>query len=326
MSYKHLSFEARIVINNMKNLDYSLTKIADNIGVHKSTISRELKRNCTKWYRPLEAQQMYLDRRNRENICKLSKESELKKYVTNGLNAKDSPEQIAGRIQLEYPENIDMRISHESIYKWIYQDAQNGGDIFMNLRRSIKKRQRRLNKKSRRMTIPDRKSIHKRPLEVENRMTSGHWEGDTIVGKGYSGYITTMVDRSNQYLAAAIMKDKKPSSLNISTIEAFGEISNDSIKTITLDNGTEFCEYKYLEEMFECSIYFADPYSSWQRGTNENMNGLIRQYFPKKMDFSEITQNDVDEVVKILNNRPRKSLGYRTPHEVANNLPVAPRF
>lgn len=326
MSYKHLSFEARIVINNMKNLGFSKTKIAENIGVHRSTICRELKRNYTKWYRPLEAQQLYLDRRNRTNSCKLSEQSDLKNYVIKGLDIKDSPEQIANRLKLEYPENLDMRISHESIYKLIYQDAQNGGDLYQNLRRAIKKRQRRLNKKSRRMNIPDRKSIHTRPAEVEDRINAGHWEGDTIVGKGFSGYIATMVDRSNQYLAAALMKDKKPSSLNKATLEAFGDISNDWIKTITLDNGTEFCAYKDLEELLECSIYFADPYSSWQRGTNENMNGLIRQYFPKKMDFSKITQNDVDEVVKILNNRPRKSLGYRTPHEVAYNLPVAPRY
>lgn len=227
MSYKHLSFEARIVISNMKNLGFSQIKIAENIGVHRSTICLEIKINYTKLYRPLEAQQLYLNRRNRANSCKLSKQSDLKSFVVKGLDIKDSPEQISNRLKLEYPRNLDMRISHESIYQLLYQDAQNGGDLYKNLRRAIKRRQRRLNKKSRRMNISDRKSIHTRPAEVEDRIIAGHWEGDTIVGKGFSGYIATMVDRSNQYLAAALMKDKKPSSLNKATLEEFGNISND---------------------------------------------------------------------------------------------------
>lgn len=325
MSYKHLSLDDRIVIKNMRNLGYSLSEIATQTGHNKSTISRELKRNYTLWYRPAEAHKLYLERKSLSGKRHIEKHPELKKYILDCLKLEDSPEQIAGRIVLEYPDSYIMRISHESIYQWIYFNARIGDETYKLLRRVIKKRRCRTHIKSRRMMIPDRKSIHTRPAEVETRSVSGHWEGDTIVGKGHSGYIATMVERVNLYLTAALMRDKRPSSLNRATLEAFGDINNNLIKTITLDNGTEFCDYKDLEEALECEIYFADPYSSWQRGTNENTNGLLRQYFPKIMSFESLTQNDVDRAVEKLNNRPRKKLKYRTPYEVFNNLPVALR-
>lgn len=325
MSYKHLSLEDRIVIKNMHNLSCNLTEIATQVGCNKSTISRELKRNQTIWYRPIEAHKLYLERKKGTCKRKIEKHTELKDYVLNGLKRKDSPEQIAGRIMLEYPESSIMRLSHESIYQWIYFNARIGDDTYKYLRRVLKKRRCRTHKKSSRMRIPDRKSIHSRPAEVETRNVTGHWEGDTIVGKGHSGYIATMVERGNLFLTAALMADKRPSSLNRATLEAFGNIDNMAIKTITLDNGTEFCDYKDLEEALECDIYFADPYSSWQRGTNENTNGLLRQFFPKNMSFEKITQNEVDIAVAALNNRPRKKLKYRTPYEVFYNLPVALR-
>ena len=323
MSHKHLTFEDRVVIKKLYSLGYNFNKIAQEIGFNKSTISRELRRNFTIWYHPFQAHNLYLQRKKDSCKRKIDKYSELKKEIIERLKKRHSPEQIAGRIKIDFPESSFMRISHEAIYQWIYSLAAKGDESYKQLRRTVKKRQRRINKKASRLRIPDRKSIHKRPSEIEARNTFGHWEGDTIIGKGHSGCIATMVERNTLFLAAGAMPDKRPSSLNRATLESFGNISNDNIKTITLDNGTEFCDYKDLEVALECEIFFADPYSSWQRGTNENTNGLLREFFPKNLSFENITQNDIDIAVYSLNNRPRKKLNYLTPSEAISKISVA---
>ncbi len=215
-----------------------------------------------------------------------------------------------------------MRISHEAIYQWIYEQITKGSDVYKYLVRGAKKRRKRANRRHSRCKIPNRVSIHDRPEEIEQRQTMGHWEGDTVVGKGRSGYIVTLVERKSYYLAASLMENKKPETCNRAILEAFGDIENELIKTITFDNGTEFYQHSILVEALECSTYFADPYSSWQRGRNEHTNGILRRFFPKDCDFSNISQNEVDEAVRKINNRPRKSLDYRTPYEVFLTLPL----
>jgi len=173
------------------------------------------------------------------------------------------------------------------------------------------------------LQIPGRVSIHQRPQSANTAKHKGHWEGDTIVGAKNSGYIATLVDRKSLFLVAGFMKNKKSETCIRAILEGFGDICNKDIKTITFDNGTEFYHHRDLSEALECKIYFADPYSAWQRGKNEQVNGMLRRFFPKNMDLSNTTQKDVDKAVDILNNMPRKSLGYRTPYEVFYGLSVA---
>ena len=323
MPYKQITLAERKVIQKMLNRDMKNAEIARLLGYHRSTVKREIDRNREKyWYRAEIAQKRSEERKRRSRTRKIE-HSVLREYIINGLSKFYSPEQIAGRLKLEYPNDDTMRVSHESIYTWIYNDARNNGELYQFLRRQVKKRKRRLNKKHRRIQIPNRKSIHTRPMEAEERSEIGHWEGDTLHGAGRSGYLVSFTERKSMYQISFPMADKRPSTLIRASFEAFGDIPNSLIQTITVDNGTEFFEFKTLEEAFECEVYFADPYSAWQRGLNENTNGLLRQFFPKRMRFDTFDENRVDMVISMLNHRPRKRLGYRTPYEVFYGLNVA---
>jgi len=324
MPYVHLDLCDRKVIKKMLSRDSSIREIAKYIEHHPSTISREIKRNKDPyWYHPFHAHEKYLKRRKNSKIPIIDGNHELRAYIMQGLRDKKSPDAISGRLHLTKKDRPDVHISHESIYAWIYRQAKQGDSIYKYLARGVKKRHRRLNKKQPRIQIPDRISIHARPQSVENRQSKGHWEGDTITGKNHQAYIATLVERTSYFLAAGFMSDKRPETCNRSILEAFGSIDNKSIKSITFDNGSEFYQHKNLQEALECKVYFADPYSAWQRGVNEHTNGLLRKYFPKSMNFKDLTQNEVDEAIKKLNDTPRKSLGYRTPYEVFYGLPVA---
>ena len=209
-----------------------------------------------------------------------------------------------------------MCVSHETIYRWIYLDAKGGGTLYHHLRRRRKKRRRQKRYGSARRFIPGRVSISERPDIVETRERFGDWEGDTIEGKKSTGYMATHVERKSRYLIAAKLLDKKAESLTIKSIKAFCRIPKKMRKTLTVDNGKEFARFKELEDKTGLTVYFADPYSAWQRGTNENTNGLLRQYFPKGTDFTKVTDKDLAFAVKKLNHRPRKCLHYRSPDEV----------
>jgi IS30 family transposase len=326
MPYIHLNLCDRKVIKKMLNKDNSIREIAKYMERHPSTISREIKRNKDNyWYHPVHAHEKYLRRRKESKIPIIDSNHELRKYITQDLRDRKSPDAISGRLKLTHKNRPNMHISHESIYTWIYRQAKQGDEIYKYLARGVKKRHRRLNKKQSRIQIPDRISIHARPQSVESRRSKGHWEGDTIAGKNHQAYIATLVERKSYFLAAGFMCDKRSETCNRSILEAFGDIDNKSIKSITFDNGSEFYQHKNLQEALECKVYFADPYSAWQRGINEHTNGLLRKYFPKNMSFKDLTQNEVDEAIKKLNDTPRKSLGYRTPYEVFYDLTVAPQ-
>jgi IS30 family transposase len=324
MSYEQLNLYDRKLIKKKLVLGQSFNKIALDLRRSVSTVSNEIKRNKGKyWYNPYDAQKKYEQRRKDSKQRIINKNNELKDYIIKELKNGKSPDAISGRLKLTHKKNPLMQISHESIYCWLYDEVAQGSYLHEYLARGVKKRKRRLNKYKSRMRIPERVSIHERHESVESRKYKGHWEGDTIVGKGHSGYIATIVERKSYFLAAGYMSDKKPETCNRAILEGLGNISNKDIKTITFDNGTEFYHHYILKDALECKTYFADPYSSWQRGINEHTNGILRRFFPKNMDFSKLTQNDVDEAVDKINNTSRKSLGYKTPYEVFYNLSVS---
>jgi transposase, IS30 family len=324
MSYEQLNLYDRKLIKKKLVQQKSFRNIALKMGRSPSTICTEIKRNKGKyWYNPYDAQKKYEQRRKDSKLKLIDKNSKLRKHIIKELKDGNSPDVISGRLKLTYKKYPSMQISHESIYLWVYDQVLHGSNLHNYLARGVKKRNKRLNKRKSRIRIPDRTSIHERPESVESRKYKGHWEGDTIVGKGHSGYIATVVERKSYFLVAGIMSDKKPESCNRAILEGFSEVSNKYIRSITFDNGSEFYQHYNLKFLLECKTYFADPYSSWQRGINEHTNGILRRFFPKNMDFSKLTQNDIDRAVNKINNRPQKSLGYKTPYEVFYNLSVS---
>lgn len=321
MSYTHLSSNERYVISHLVLYGLSLREISRRLNRHHSTISREIKRNrptyaddAVYWY---DAAQFYVDQRKQKpNHAIRQSNPQLVRYVKCKLAEDWSPEQIANRLTVDYPNNELMRVSHETIYLWIYSDAINGGKLHTHLRRLHKRRRKQRRYGSCRGLIPGRVSISKRPEAVETRKRFGDWEGDTVEGAKDSGGIASHVERKSRYIVAAKLSDKTADTMTTASIKAFRRIPKVMRKTLTVDNGKEFSQFKQLEKKTGFCIYFADPYSAWQRGSNENTNGLIRQYFPKGTNFRDVTSKDLALVVKKLNHRPRKCLHYQTPHEI----------
>lgn len=319
MSYQHLSEKERYVISHLQ-YDYSIREIARRLGRSHSTISREFKRAKTRhpwttyyydWTQPLA-----LERRHQPRHLRRQSNQRLVAYVASKLRQEWSPEEIANRIRMDYPNDNRMRISHETIYRWVYLESSVDGTLYQQLRRRHKRRRKQRRYGTGHRFRADRVSIDQRPKEVAARQRFGDWEGDTIQGKPGTGCVATMVERKSRYLVAAKLEDKKAATLTEKCIKAFGPIPRRMRQTLTLDNGSEFANFKELEKKTRLTVYFADPYAAWQRGANENTNGLLRQYFQKGIDFRETDEVAVAEAVRRLNNRPRKCLGYRTPHEV----------
>jgi len=223
-----------------------------------------------------------------------------------------SPEQIAGRIALEGAGSI----SHETIYQRILEDKKNGGFLYTHLRCKKKKKKRYGSGKSRRGAIPNRVDIDQRPSVVDDKRRFGDWEGDTIIGSHEGGaVIASMVERKSRFTRLAKAKNKTTAAV-VGSINQQMQPLIDFVHTITLDNGKEFSQHEMLSKVLDANVYFAKPYHSWERGLNENTNGLVRQYFPKKVPFDKITASDLQTVERKLNNRPRKCLGYKTAFEV----------
>jgi transposase, IS30 family len=319
MSYQHLSEKERYVISHLQ-YEYSIREIARRLGRSHSTISREFKRAKQRhpwttyyydWSHPLA-----LERRQKASHFRRQNNLRLVAYVESRLRLDWSPEEIANRIRIDYPDDEHMRISHETIYRWVYLDSSVDGTLYQHLRRKRKKRRKQRRYGTGRLFLADRAGIEQRPDIVATRQRFGDWEGDTVQGKPGTGCLATMVERKSRYLVAVKLENKKAATLTEQCIKAFGPIPRVMRQTLTVDNGSEFANFKKLEKKTRLTVYFADPYAAWQRGANENSNGLLRQYFPKGIDFNGTDENDVAEAVKRLNNRPRKCLEYRTPHEV----------
>jgi IS30 family transposase len=309
MNYKQLAREQRYQIYALKIAGHNQSQIAVVIGCHKSTISREFRRNRgLKGYRPFQADELAYDRQCDAYRARIAWETW--QEVERLLRQEWSPEQIAGRLWLEKKPTV----SHECIYLYIYAEKRRGGTLYQHLR-SQKKQRKRYSGYIRRGQIPNRTSIDKRPKIVASKGRFGDWEVDTIVGARHKGGILSAVERKSKLTRLRKLATKAAAEMKDNSIELLAPLAA-QVHTITVDNGKEFCEHELIAAGLQARIYFAHPYASWERGLNENTNGLVRQYFPKKYEFARITDKDLQQVEDRLNNRPRKTLGYRTPNEV----------
>ena len=313
--YHHLTQRERYLIEHYLSMGKKQKEIAFLIGVHPSTISREIKRN---WHQ-FELQDKYdylvadykarMRRDHKPKRCDFN--GVIKDYVITRLNVQDSPEQISGRM----PAAIGKHISIETIYQFIYRDKKMGGSLYSNLRRQRRQRKKRLAKGKVRMdSAYFKKSIHDRDAVIETKTRFGDLEIDTMIGKNHRQALLTIVDRKTKYLWIQKLIFKRAHDVVKATTKKLHSISK-YLHTITADNGTEFSFYDEIENKLGITFYFCDPYASWQRGLNEHTNGLVRQYIPKKTDFSSVTYDTIKMIQDRLNNRPRKSLNYKTPKE-----------
>jgi len=288
---------------------HNQSQIGVVVGCHKSTISRELRRNRgLKGYRPYQADELAYDRQCAAYRARIAWQTW--EQVERLLRQDWSPEQISGRLKLEHQPTV----SHECIYLYVYAEKRRGGTLHRHLR-SQKKQRKRYSGYLRRGQIPNRISIDKRPQIVASKGRFGDWEADTIVGARHKGGILSVVERKSKLTRLRKLATKGAAEMKDNAILLLAPLAA-KVHTITVDNGKEFCEHELIAVGLNARLYFAHPYSSWERGLNENTNGLVRQYFPKKYEFARITNQDLQQVEDLLNNRPRKTLGYRTPNEV----------
>lgn len=311
MSYRHLDDEEREQIAHMKLGGKSLRAIARKLGRAPSTISRELARNrypTDGSYKVLHAGSKARGRRRRARQG--SRFEGLQWMEVEALLRQDySPEQVSGRLKLEG----GLCISHETIYRYIWRDKQAGGTLYQHLRGARKQRRKGYGNYDSRGRLAGKRRIEDRPAEAEGRTEIGHWEVDTVHGHG-RGSIATIVDRKTGYVLIGKLKARTSAATNDRLRKLMGK-HPERFLTITADNGCEFHGYRDLEEKTSVEFYFANPYHSWERGTNENTNGLIRQYLPKGCCMDDLTQAQCNAIAKKLNDRPRKRLEFRTPAE-----------
>lgn len=313
--YTHLTRGERERIRLLRLEKRSIGFIAAALLRSKSTIYREVKRHLHhNGYEPERADGHAKKVRSKARRQRKMMLPEIEAYVKQGLLKDWSPEQIAGRLRLDYPHSPALRISRQAIYDWLARDKKTGGKWYRRLR--FGKRRRKPTKGSRRTNIAGRRGIEERPRSVESRRYFGDWEADTVEGKLNSGRLATLVERKTLYTIIAKMETRHAHCFNAALLARVGRESWLPMRTITADNGAEFSRHAELSRELGADVYFAEPYSSWQRGRNENTNGLIRQYLPKKTDFRTVSAELIAQVEWALNNRPRKTLGYRTPMEV----------
>lgn len=308
----HLTCEQRYTISVMLAQNHPQNQIALAIGKDKSVVSREIKRNSDQRngiYKSDLANRKYKQRQEQKNRPTIFTTS-IKKYVEEGLNNEYSPEQINGRAKLE---GI-FCVSHECIYQYIWKDKKHGGRLFEKLRHTGRKYRKRGDSKDKRGILKDRVSIDDRPTIVDKKVRFGDLEIDTVIGQNHQGALLTINDRVTSLVWIQLLEGKHSEPLTEATIKALMPLKQ-QIKTITADNGKEFARHQEIAKELNINFYFAKPYHSWERGANENTNGLIRQYFPKGSSFENITNQQVADVQEKLNNRPRKKLGYFSPNE-----------
>jgi len=316
--YERLSLKERVVIETLLHENKTKSYIAKKLKRSRSTISREVKKwdeNYSAILANWNAKDDYLNKRNKDKINTYNR---LKIFVYRGLLSGWSPEQISGRIKLKYQNDPIMSISYEAIYTHIYAHRQASLNRKLIALLPYKKSQRRrANANSKRGTkIKDQTSIDDRPKHIETRKEIGHWEGDLVIGKGQQSAIGTLVERKARFTFIVKLKNRKSATVRKGFAKELNQINTLFTKSLTYDNGMEMAEHKQFTNHTNMPVYFAHPYSSWERGTNENTNGLIRRFFPKGTDFKKVSEKQLKIVQKKLNNRPRKILRYRTPNEV----------
>ncbi|MCS7474616.1 IS30 family transposase [Myroides odoratimimus] len=309
----HLTLEQRYKIEAYKNLGRSLSEIGDYIGKDKSVVSRELKRNSDGrngvYKADLAQKKTTLGHKEKPKYKRLNKS--VKATILSLLNKDYSPEQIVGRCKIE---KIEM-VSVECIYQFIWKDKKQGGKLYKHLRNKGKKYRKRGSNKDSRGLISNRLDIDERPGIVDKKERIGDLEIDLIIGKNHNGALLTINDRATGILLMGKVESKQAHAIEAKTIELLKDYKP-LLHTITSDNGKEFANHQNIANALQIAYYFAKPYHSWERGANENLNGLVRQYFPKISNFDLITQQQIDRVVNILNNRPRKRFGFKSPNEV----------
>jgi len=315
MSYTQITHDERYYISTYRRQGFSQRMIARLLGRSPSTISREFKRNVNRHgtYRPSKAIEKTSGRRSRSRKKPQFKEIHFKPVIKL-LKRNWSPKQISNSLRMSNTLNI----SHETIYKHIWADKRNDGQLYIHLRQSSKQRRKRRNSYDSRGVLHGKRPIEQRPIGAKNRSRIGHFEIDTVHGRGSNHCIMTLVDRKTGYLIIGKLKNKTTAELNKRLLGVIKK-QNGRIKSITSDNGTEFHGYKEIEEKAGVKFYFAKPYHSWERGTNENTNGLIRQYLPKIKSMAKITQQICNAISKKLNTRPRERYGYITPETLYEN-------
>ena len=318
MSYHQLTQYQRHELAALRRAGLSMRATARIVGVHHSTVSRELRRHGWRNLSGYDARQARVRLRAKRlvaNQCrrKLPTDTTLVAVITAKLCAHYSPEQIAGWLRTT---RRAARVCAQTIYDWLYRHARH---LLKHLHcRKGKYRRTRENslRKAYRARQRAERSIDVRPAYIQARKTYGHWEGDTVVGTAQSGSIATFVERKSGYLMARLLPDKGAQSFERAATRCFAGIALKYRKTLTLDNGVEMSRHEEIERATDLRIYFAHPYHSWERGTNENTNGLLRFYFPKQLSFAQLTQTELDRVVLEINTRPRKRLGYKSPAQV----------
>ena len=318
--YTQLTQEERYHISVLCKERFSKAEIARRLKRHPSSITRELRRNTGRGgYRAKQAQKKALYRRHTaKKAIKLTHKTV--RLVVKRLKEKCSPEQISGWFK-----RMQIRISHERIYQFLLENRREGGILYKHLRRSHRKRKKRYGSPERRGQIPDRISIDERPRIVDAKKRIGGWEADTVIGRNHKGAIITLVERKSKYTLIRKINRKTSHAVNTAISEMVKGIKERFI-TMTVDNGREFAGHKEIASRLNVDVYFAHPYHSWERGLNENTNGLLRQYFPKKTYLRKISNVQVLQVQHLLNNRPRKLLNFLTPYEVFNHITYKTKF
>jgi len=310
-SYTQLTREQRYQISALLKMEHSHTEIAGLLQVHKSTVGRDINRNRgRRGYRPRQADQKACNRRKTpRRIARIQWDE-----VDALLRQDWSPEQVSGRLKTQGHKGV----SHEWIYQHILTDKHSGGDLYRHLR-CQKQRRKRYGCYDRRGTLPNRVSIDKRPEIVNSRQRLGDWEVDTVIGKGQQQAIVTLTERKSR-LALIRKVDQRTAQAVKDAILVLLQPLMAQTHTLTSDNGKEFALHQQIAEQLQATFFFSHPYSAWERGANENMNGLLRQYFPKTKSFKSVTDDQITSAMHRLNNRPRKTLAFRTPFEVFSEL------
>ena len=334
-STRYLGREDRYEIARLREQGVGMRAIAQRVGWAASTVSRELRRNdasrdgqrdrLERGYQPELAHQLMLARRRRPKQSKLARCPALRAWVQHRLDQHDSPEQVAGRLRLEFGDDKSMQISHETIYRAIYLRPR--GELTRQLRAHLRtgrdQRRRRATRQSR-GAIVDPVSIHDRPEQIEGRLVPGHYEGDLMVGPaGTSAALGTLVERTSSHLTLFHLPDNRGAEATVAALTAAVRRPQWPVLSLTWDRGSEMARHRSFTNTTGVQVYFADPHAPWQRGSNENTNGLLREFFPKGIDLSQCTSQQIQAAEDNLNNRPRKRLGFRTPNEVMAEIMAA---
>lgn len=312
MKYRQITSGERYRIAALRQEGYRPAAISRHLGRHRSTISRELGRNRSPWdgsYRPSKAQEQANGRRSRSRRNERFGQAEWR-LVTGLLGRKWSPEQVSGALR----KAGELSISHETIYRYVWRDRAAGGDLHRHLRCAGKKRRKRYGRYDSRGRLAGKRRLAERPPSAERRQAVGHWEIDTVMGVGNTHCVVTLVERTSGVALIGKLEERTAAELNRRTIALIRKHPGKFL-TITADNGTEFHSYKEIEKATGVRFYFATPHHAWERGTNENTNGLIRQYLPKRKSMARVTQRDCTRIAKALNTRPRKRYDWETPEE-----------